>query len=416
MHSEELYRQMLGLRTPWDVERVDLNMTEKRVDVYVRHPARQQFACPQCGRALSVYDHQSVRTWRHLDSMQFLTYLHASAPRVSCPEHGVRQVVLPWAQARSRFTHLFEALAIDVLLATTVSRAAALLRLSWDEAWHLMERAVQRGRAAKGHAAARQMGIDEKAIAKRHRYMTLVCDLASSTVDYIGEGRSQASLAEYFDTLTEAQRQAIEAISLDMWPAYIGACRRHVPEADSKLVFDRFHIMRHVLDAVDTVRKQEHKALLKAGDERLSRSKYLWLTNPQNMTEPARVQFAQLQAAELKTARAWAIKESLRTLWDCPSEASARAFWKRWYFWATHSRLKPMIAAAKLIYRHLPNVMTYFTHRITNAVAEGMNSKIATIQKRACGFRNPEHFKTAVYFHCGGLNLYPAAVTHTNVG
>lgn len=416
MHSEELYRQMLGLRTPWDVERVDLNMTEKRVDVYVEHPARQQFACPQCGRALSVYDHQSERTWRHLDSMQCLTYLHASPPRVSCPDHGVRQVALPWAQARSRFTHLFEALAIEVLLATTVSRAAALLRLSWDEAWHVMERAVQRGRAARDDTVPSQIGVDEKAIAKRHRYMTLVCDLTASTVDYIGEGRAEASLAGYFEALTTSQRAAIEAISLDMWPAYIGACRRHVPEADSKMVFDRFHIMRHVLDAVDTVRKQEHKALLAAGDERLSRSKYLWLTNPQNMTEQARIQFAQLQAAELKTARAWAIKESLRTLWDYQSEASARAFWKRWYFWATHSRLKPIIAAAKLICRHLPNVMTYFTHRITNAVAEGLNSKIATIQKRACGFRNPEHFKTAVYFHCGGLDLYPTAVTHTNVG
>lgn len=416
MHSEELYRQMLGLTTPWDVERVDLNMSEQRVDVYVRHPARQRFACPECGRELGVYDHQSARTWRHLDSMQFLTYLHASAPRVSCPAHGVRQVVLPWAQARSRFTHLFETLAIDVLLATTVSRAATLLRLSWDEAWQVMERAVQRGQAAKGSEAPCQIGIDEKAIAKRHRYMTLVCDLTSSTIEYIGEGRSQASLDEYFETLEESQREGIEAISLDMWPAYIGACRRHVPEADSKLVFDRFHIMRQVLEAVDSVRKREHKALLKAGDERLSRSKYLWLTNPQNMTEQARTQFAQLQATELKTARAWAIKEALRTLWDCPSEADARAFWKRWYFWATHSRLKPMIAAAKLIWRHLPNVMTYFTHRITNAVAEGMNSKIATIQKRACGFRNPEHFKTAVYFHCGGLNLYPAAVTHTNVG
>lgn len=416
MHSEELYRQMLGLTAPWDVERVDLNMADQQVDVYVTHPGRQQFACPTCGRELGVYDHQPERTWRHLDSMQFLTFLHARPPRVSCPDHGVHQVELPWAQAGSRFTHLFEALAIDVLLAANVSRAADILRISWDEAWHLMERAVERGRAAKGSDTPSQIGVDEKAIAKRHRYMTLVCDLEASTVEYIGEGRSEESLAGYFEALTEEQRDAIEAISLDMWPAYIGACRHHVPEADSKMVFDRFHIMRHVLDAVDRVRKQEHKTLLRAGDQRLSRSKYLWLTNPQNMTDKARAHFADLKAAELKTARAWAIKESLRVLWNYQSEIWARKFWKRWYFWATHSRLKPMIDAAKLIFRHLPNVMTYFTHRITNAVAEGMNSKIATVQKRACGFRNPEHFKTAVYFHCGGLNLYPAAVTHTNVG
>ncbi|RLQ20139.1 ISL3 family transposase [Seongchinamella sediminis] len=416
MHSEEMYRQMLGLTAPWDVERVDLNMAEQRVDIYVTHPARQRFACPTCGRELGVYDHQPERTWRHLDSMQFLTFLHARPPRVSCPDHGVHQVELPWAQTGSRFTHLFEALAIDVLLAANVSRAADILRISWDEAWHLMERAVKRGRAAKGSDAPSQIGVDEKAIAKRHRYMTLVCDLEASTVEYIGEGRSEESLAGYFEALTEEQREAIEAISLDMWPAYIGACRRHVPDADSKMVFDRFHIMRHVLDGVDKVRKQEHKMLLRAGDERLSRSKYLWLTNPHNMTHQARSHFADLKAAELKTARAWAIKESLRALWDYQTEVWAMKFWKRWYFWATHSRLKPMIDAAKLIFRHLPNVMTYFTHRITNAVAEGLNSKISTVQKRACGFRNPEHFKTAVFFHCGGLNLYPAAVTHTNAG
>ena len=416
MHSEELYRQMLGLTVPWDVERVELNMAEQRVDVYVAHPQRERFACPQCGRELGVYDHQPERVWRHLDSMQFLTLLHARAPRVSCPEHGVHQVRLPWAQAGSRFTHLFEALAIDVLLAASVSRAATILRISWDEAWHLMARAVQRGRAAKGDDTPCRMGVDEKAIAKRHRYMTLVCDLDTSSVEYIGEGRHERSLAAYFEGLTENRREAIEAISLDMWPAYIGACQRNVPEASSKMVFDRFHIMRHVLDGVDKVRKQEHKTLLRAGDERLSRSKYLWLTNPENMSDQARAHFAELKTAELKTARAWAIKEALRALWDYESEDGARQYWKRWYFWATHSRLKPIIEAAKRIARHLPNVLTYFTHRITNAVAEGLNSKIATVQKRACGFRNPEHFKTAVYFHCGGLKLYPAAGTHTNVG
>jgi transposase len=201
-----------------------------------------------------------------------------------------------------------------------------------------------------------------------------------------------------------------------MWPAYINACRDKVPGADSKMVFDRFHIMRHVLDAVDKVRKQEHKGLLQAGDRSLTKSKYLWLTNPANMTEKTKARFDELKGAELKTGRAWALKEALRELWSYTSATWAAKFWKRWYFWATHSRLPPMIDAAKLIARHLPNVLTYFAHRVTNAVAEGLNSKIATVQKRACGYRNPNNFKIAVYFHCGGLNLYPAAVTHTGAG
>ncbi len=149
----------------------------------------------------------------------------------------MRQVTLPWAQAGSRFTYLFEAFAIDVLRATDVKKAAALLRVSWDEAWHLMERAVLRGRAAKGECIPTHIGIDEKAIAKGHRYMTLVCDLKEATVEYIGEERKEASLAACFEAFPEEARESIEAIGLDMWPAYISACRDKVPQADAKMVF-----------------------------------------------------------------------------------------------------------------------------------------------------------------------------------
>ena len=166
MESKELYRHLLGLTEPWTVGRVELDMGQQRVDVYVGHASGTRFACPECGHELAVYDHSGERVWRHLDSCQFLTYLHASPPRVSCPEHGVRQAHLPWAEAGSRFTNLFEALAINVLLAANIKRAAQLLRISWDQAQHLMERAVVRGRAAKGNTLPRQIGVDEKAIAK----------------------------------------------------------------------------------------------------------------------------------------------------------------------------------------------------------------------------------------------------------
>lgn len=416
MESRDLYRHLLGLGEPWTVEQVELDMAKMHVEVYAGHAPGARFACPECGRELAMYDHAAERVWRHLDSCQFLTFLHARAPRVSCPEHGVRQVRLPWAEAGSRFTHLFEVLAIDVLLAANVKRAAEILRITWDEAWHLMERAVIRGRAAKGADLPTHLGVDEKAISKGHRYMTLVCDLQEATVEYIGEERKEDSLGAYFQAFPLEQRQAIEAISLDMWPAYINACQAHVPQAEHKMVFDRFHIMRHVLEAVDKVRKHEHRELLEDGDTTLSKSKYLWLYGAENVPERSREHFEQIRTRELKTARAWALKESLRQFWDYHSLNWATRFWKRWYFWASHSRLAPMIAAAKLIARHLPNVLTYFTHRVTNAVAEGLNSKIATVQKRACGYRNRDHFKIAVYFHCGGLNLYPARATHSKVG
>ena len=416
MESKDLYQHLLGLSTPWTVERVELDMAKQHVDVYVEHPKGTRFACPQCGAECPVYDHLAERTWRHLDSCQFMTYLHATTPRINCHDHGIRQVRLPWAEEGSRFTQMFEALAIDVLRATNIKHAASLLRISWDQAWHLMERAVWRGQAAKESMLPKQLGVDEKAIAKGHRYMTLVCDLRAATVEYVGEDRTEESLAKYFAAFPLERRAAIEAISLDMWPAYIGACRECVPQADGKMVFDRFHIMQHVGQGVDKVRKQENKDLLEQGDDRLKRSKYLWLYSAENLPEAARERFNQIKHDNLKTARAWALKESLRELWGYRTKLGAQRFWKRWYFWATHSCLAPMIEKAKLLARHLPNILTYFTHRITNAVAEGLNSKIATIQKRACGFRNRDNFKTAIYFHCGGLNLYPASATHKKLG
>ena len=415
MDSTELYRQLLGVTSPWTVERVEMSVHDVRVDVYLTHTEGVHFACPECGVDHGVYDHTAERQWRHLDSCQFRTLLHARPPRVKCPEHGVRQARLPWAEPGSRFTLLFEALAIDVLLSTDVQKAATLLCLTWDEAWHIMERAVIRGRGAKAQAMPPMIGVDEKAIAKGHRYMTLVCDLEQATVEYIGDERRESSLRAYFAAFELEARQALQAISLDMWPAYINACRQDIPDANQKMVFDRFHIMRHVVDAVDRVRKRENKALLETGDTTPSKSKYLWLYSAENVPGRSRERFDMLKGAHLKTARAWALKESLRELWDCRHERQAVALWKRWYFWATHSRLPPMIAAAKTIAKHLPDVLTYFKHPISNAMAEGLNSKIATIQKRACGYRNAAHFKIAVYFHCGGLSLWPQRWTHSKV-
>jgi len=415
MDSRDLYFALLGLKQPWTVDDVSMDVAKQEIVVTVVHPPKTRFCCPKCQCELPVFDHAAERRWRHLDSCQFMTFLQAKPPRIDCPDHGKLQVNLPWAEPGSRFTIMFEALAIEVLQAANVKRAAALLRLSWDEAWGVMRRAVERGLAAKADTAPRLIGVDEKAIAKGHRYMTLVCDLEAATVEYVGEERTQASLATYYAGLAPAQRTAIEAVSMDMWEPYIKATTAAIPGADDKIVFDRFHIMQTVLRALDLVRHAENRDLRADGDTTLVKTKYLWLRSRENLTADAVDHFSALRSLNLKTARAWALKESLRDLWSFTKRGWALRYWKKWYFWATHSRLPPMIEAARTINRHLHNVLTYFAHPITNAVAEGLNSKIGTVQKRACGFRNRDHFKIAVYFHCGGLNLTPSALTPRKV-
>jgi transposase len=418
MRDVELYRRLLGIEAPWEVKSVDLSLAEQRVDVVVGHGRGVRWRCPECGAELSTYDHAERRAWRHLDSCGFTTWLHARPPRVSCPAHGVRQVALPWAEPHARFTALFERLAVDVLKESDISGACRILRISWDEGWHLMERAVARGMARKQRRVPALVGVDEKAAAKGHRYLTLVCDLERSTVEHIADERTKASLDGYFQGFSEQELAQIRAVAMDMWEPYISSVCEHLPDAEQKIVFDRFHIMKHMVESVDTVRKREHRALVGEGLDLLTGSKYLWLYSQENLPERHKERFAALKATNLKTGRAWAIKESLRVLWHYRRLGWARRFWKRWYFWATPSRLQPVIAVARMLKRHLQGVLNYFSAaRITNAAAEGLNSKIQTIKKMAYGYRNREHFKTAIFFHCGGLQLYPTIpLTHGNPG
>ncbi len=244
-----------------------------------------------------------------------------------------------------------------------------------------MERAVERGLKAKGRRVIAHLGVDEKAVAKRHRYVTLVCDLDRGTIEYIADDRKKASLDAYYQSLSKEQLAGIEAVAMDMWEPFISSTVAHVPGGRSKIVFDRFHIMKHMGEAVDAVRKAEHRRLRGEGDETLKRTKYLWLYAEENLPEEARERFAALRALNLKTGRAWAIKESLRGLWRYRRRGWALRHWKRWYFWATHSRLAPMVRVARMIRGHLDNVLTYFDHRITNATSEGLNSKIQTVKK-----------------------------------
>ena len=411
MQDLELYRQLLGLNTPWTVIRVELKVKEQRVEVWAGHDDSGGWPCPECAAPLPLYDHAEERVWRHLDSCQFQTYLHARPPRVACSTHGVRQVRLPWAEPRARFTTLFERLAIDVLQETDVQGATRLLRISWDEAWEIKRRAVARGRARRRPHVPARLGVDETAVARGHDYVTLVCDLTEGTVEYLADERKQASLDGYFTGLAPEQRSQIQAVAMDMWEPYVQSVQAHVPQAERKIVFDVFHIVQHMNAAVDQVRRHEHRLLRAQGDETLTGSKYVWLYGEENVPDHQRGRFTELTRRrarkKLKTARAWALKESLRDLWRCRTRREAEAQWTWWYGWAARARLAPVLGVARMIKRHLPNVLTYFRHRITNAMSEGIASKIQALKKGANGFRNRDNFKTAIYFHCGDLDLYP---------
>ena len=408
MRDTEFYHQILGLEAPWTVTEVKLDIEAGQVDVWVGHAKGLSWRCPQCDRELPCRDHAEERVWRHLDTCQFKTLLHARIPRVDCPDHGVGQASVPWAEPRSRFTLLFETLAIDVMThSATVSSACKLLGLSWDEGWGIKRRAVARGLERKQAEPVPFLGVDEKAFRKRHQYVTVVSDTLHGTVEYVADGRTTESLQGYWESRTEEQLAAVGSVTMDMWAPYVNATRAGLPGADEKIVFDRFHIMQHMVGAVDKVRREEHRELLEGGDETLKHSRWMWLYNRENVPARYASKLASLARSTLKVARAWAIKEALRPLWNYRSTGWARRYFDRWYGWAIRSRLEPVKRVARMLKRHLANVLSYCRLWVTNATAEGLNAKITAIKNRACGYRNREHFRIAIYFHCGGLDLYP---------
>lgn len=408
MQDRQLYQQILGIAAPWRVERVELDLEQGEVNVFLEHPRNARWNCPECGRECPLHDHQSVRTWRHLDTCQYRTLLHAQLPRTECPEHGVKVVRVPWAEPHSRFTALFERLAIDWIKEASQSAVARLLGLSWDEVHGIMQRAVQRGLARREAQPLTYIGVDEKSFKKGHRYVTIVTDLMTGTVLYVAKDRKQESLDGFWETLTDEQRNGIQGVAMDMWQPYENSVREHLPDAGEKIVFDKFHVAKHLGEAVDQVRRAEHKQLRAQGDDSLKGTRYDWLRNPEHFSTAQWRDFREQRESRLKTARAWALKEQGMLLWDYTYRKPAEKHFAWWYRWATHSRLKPMIQKAKMLKRHLTNILTYLKHPITNAMSEGLNSKIQWVKYTARGFREFDNFINAIYFHCGGLDLAPS--------
>ena len=403
------YRQLLGLDNDWNVKLVDLSLADKRLLIVLEHVGDKAI-CPDCSANCSLHDHAPTRRWRHLDTMQFETILEAQVPRVQCPQCGVKTCNVPWAGKHSRFTLLFEAFAIAVLeSSSSVSAAATLLRLGWDSVHHIMERAVDRGLTRRQVDEVKHVGIDEKSFGRGQDYVSLMTDLNGSRVLEIVPGRDEEAANKLWKSLPENQRMKIEAVAIDMSQAFENSVRVNVPHAD--IVHDKFHISKHLNEAVDKVRRQEHKVLKQEGDDRLKGTKQLWLYREENIPDERLLDFDALKDQQLKTARAWAIKENFRWFWMNCYAGNARKYFQDWYSWASRSRLDPIVKVAKMIKSRLHNVLTYFKHHITNAISEGFNSRIQAIKANARGFRSFDNYRTRILFFCGKLDLSPGGRT-----
>ena len=301
---------------------------------------------------------------------------------------------------------MFEALAIRVLQAcANVSRAAALLGLSWEAMHAIIERAVARGLERRSLDDIQHVGMDEKSFGKGHDYVSIMTDIDNRRVVEVAPERTIEAADSLWETLSESQRSEVKSVSLDMWQAFMTSAGKNAPDAE--IVHDKFHIAKYLGEAVDKVRRSEHRELKQAGDETLTGSRQLWLYNVENLKDEKYDELMEIQKSDLKTGRAWAIKENFRWFWEYTYAGNAKKFFDRWYGWAIRSRLDPIKKVAVMLKNHLDGLLSYFRHRVTNAISEGFNSRIQSIKSAARGFRNFANYRTRILFYCGKLNLMP---------
>ena len=397
---------MLGLGGDWEVDSVDLDLKQRKVEIHLSHLSRHGY-CSECEKSAKVYDYSAERKWRHLDTMQFSTVLVAKSPRVKCSDCGVKTAFLPWAGKHSHFTLLFESFAIEVLQAAkSIKDACALLNLTWQQAQTIMERAVDRGLARRDGEEITWLGMDEKNFRSGHNYISVLSDIEQGRVIEVSEGRSSEVAEELLTKgLSDYQREMVCGVSIDMSAPFIKAIKKLLKHAD--IVHDKFHISQHLNNALDITRRQENKTLLAKGDKSLVGTKYDWLRNQVGLSEEDIKAIAYATARELKVAKAWYLKELFSYFWHKKDAQSAQKFFVYWVKEVIESGNKSMLKVAKMLNKHMANILTYFDSYITNAVAEGLNSKIQSIKANARGFRSFKNYRTSILFFCGKLKLAP---------
>jgi transposase len=400
MRDTDLLQLALALVPPWLVRRSDFDPQRRRLDIHIDFPRGSRFACPGCGAAdCPAYDTEEM-TWRHLNFFQHHAYLHARVPRIDCASCGIKKVSVPWAREGSGFALLFEALIMALVQAMPVKAVARLVGEHDTRLWRVIHHYVDRGRARADFSAVTRVACDETAARRGHDYITLFVDLDRARVLFATEGKDAGTVAAFAADFAAhgGDPGAVAEVCIDMSPAFIKGTADHLPNA--AVTFDKFHAVKIINDAVDRVRRAEQKA-----HGQLTGTRYIWLRNPATLSDKQRATLESLRTRTLTTARAYQIRLTFQEFYDQPDGTAAAAFLKKWYFWAAHSRLAPIIEAARTVKRHWDGILRWFDSKIANGLIEGINSLVQAAKAKARGYRSTRNLTAIVYLLAGKLDL-----------
>lgn len=369
---------------------------DRRVVVQLE-PTRASAVCSGCGETKTrIHDIKPAREWRHLDLWNAMTVVRAVVRRVRCRHCGVRVEQVPWARTRSRYTHEFEAEVLRRARDTSILGVCRQLGLHWTSVMRLIERWVDEAAARHFRAPLRHIGVDEVSYGRgQSKYLTIVWDHDRSRIVWIGRGRDRDTLDVFFAKLGPRRARRLVVVTMDMAQGYIGAVHAHAPQA--AIVFDRFHIERHLTWAVDEVRKHEFWRRGGAHREAVRGKRFLLLRKYRRVHWRKRGALAELLLINRRLFRAYVLKEQFEHAWTYTTERGMREFLVRWRRLLNWSRLKPLIRFWEMLMRHVDGVVAWAKYRMTNAALEGNNARVRGISQRAHGYRNPNNLMLVLY-------------------
>ena len=401
---EDLFQTALGISSPWYIESLKFDVETSRLDIFIDFKRGMTFTDNEekepSGKEYKAYD-TVKKEWRHMNFFQHECYLHARVPRVKRDDGKVRLISPPWSGKLNGFTLLFEAFLLQMCRSMPVHHVCKLTHISDHRLWSLLENYVDAARIDDDHSTLHTIGMDETSAARGHDYITLFVDLETKKTVFVTDGKSNETVKDFSIYIQKhnAKPEQIKQVSCDMSPAFIKGVREILPEA--QITFDKFHIMKIINEAVDKVRREEVKT-----NPLLLGARYVFLKNENNLTvkQKAVRESLSLPRLNLKSMRALQIRETFQQIYVTTSKDDFEAKLKKWYFWATHSRLKSMIKAAKTIKRHWDGVLNWKESQINNGLLEGLNSVIQAAKRKARGYKKP-HFKVMVYLLTGKLDF-----------
>lgn len=405
MFTQQLFELALNIKDPWYIKDIRFSAEDKRLDIHIDFHKGAVFHYESAQENIKgdfkVYDTVD-KQWRHLNFFEHECYLHARVPRLDITDTTKRLIDPPWSGLSNGFTMLFEALVLQLASHMPVHTVSRIVTESDYKIWAMLQRYVNKALAENDYSDLKAVGMDETSRRKGHDYITLFVDIFKKRTIFIAEGNDQKTVEAFAHDLKvhNGSTEAITDVSCDMWPAFIRGVEDHLPNA--QITFDRFHIMKIINTAVDTVRKQESQT-----QTMLKGTKYIFLKNEKNLTNAQRQKRQELSMSRLnlKSIRALHIRENFQEIYKAPTPEFFEFLLKKWYFWATHSRIGPMIDAAHTIKVHWEGVVHWKKSHIDNGLLEGLNSLIQAAKAKARGFSTFRYFRIVAFLVSGRLDF-----------